>query len=111
MTVFDSFKIKTIDEIAEWLDEYITCDDAPWLRWWDNNYCKECMMEAKESETVWCESNGNCKFFKDQEEIPSMKEIIKMWLESEVDVENTCIACGEIIPEGLQVCPKYDKEG
>ena len=85
MTVFESLNNKSIDEVAEWLDTHMVFDDAPWLRWWDNNYCKECMMEAKESGTVWCELNGNCKFFKDQKEIPSMKEIIKMWLESEAE--------------------------
>lgn len=83
MTVFDNLKTKTIDEIAEWLDEYIAFDDTPWLHWWDDNYCKECMTEIEEPETVWCESNGNCKFFKEEKEIPSSKEIIKMWLESE----------------------------
>lgn len=85
MTIFDNLKTKTIDEVAEWLGEYFVFDNAPYLCWWDNNYCKECMMETKETETVWCETNKNCKFFKDQKEIPPMKEIIKMWLKSEVD--------------------------
>jgi hypothetical protein len=83
MTVFDSLKNKNIDEVAGWLDEHIVTDDVPWFRWWDDNYCKGCMAEAEEK--VWCEIHGNCKFFKDQEEIPSHKEIIKMWLESECD--------------------------
>ena len=26
-------------------------------------------------------------------------------------MENLCICCGEVIPEGLQVCPKCEKEG
>lgn len=89
MTVFDDFKTKTtIEEVAEWLNEHIAFDDTPWLRWWDNNYCKECMLEGEPtdwSHKAWCETNGNCKFFKDQKEIPSIKEIIKMWLESEAE--------------------------
>lgn len=24
--------------------------------------------------------------------------------------ENRCVICGEIIPEGLQICPKCEKE-
>lgn len=86
MTVFENFKTKSIDEIAGWLDEHIILDNAPWYRWWDNNYCKKCFAEIDKSETVWCESNGNCIFFKDKEEIPSTKEMIKMWLESECKV-------------------------
>ncbi len=26
-------------------------------------------------------------------------------------VDNTCVCCGEIIPEGRQVCPRCEKEG
>ena len=85
MTIFENLKTKTLDEIAEWLDKNAQFDDVPWLRWWDNKYCKKCMMESDETKEAWCESNGNCKFFKDEKEIPSIKEIIKMWLESECE--------------------------
>lgn len=26
-------------------------------------------------------------------------------------VDNTCVCCGEIIPEGRQVCPRCEMEG
>ena len=97
MTVFESLNTKTIDEIAEWLDEYVVFDDAPWLKWWDDNYCKECMME--DSERVWCELNGNCKFFKDKDEIPSSKEMIKMWLESETNEKCKSNKYSSVVPE------------
>lgn len=87
MTVFENIiKEKSIDEIADWLDKNVWSDETPWLRWWDDNYCKKCMAELKGlKEYGWCELNGNCKFFQDKEDVPSMKEIIKMWLESEAE--------------------------
>lgn len=82
MKVFDSLRNKTIDELAEWLDEYMMFDGSPYLKWWDDNYCKKCMND--EEEQIWCELNGNCVFFKEEKDIPNSKEMIKMWLESEV---------------------------
>lgn len=90
MTIFENFKTKNIDELVEWLDSYEVSDDTPWIRWWDENYCKKCDGETayipefgKECECGWCELNGKCKFFKEMDEIPDNKQVIKMWLESE----------------------------
>ncbi len=84
MTVFDNFKSNNIDELVEWLDKYMAFDNAPYLNWWDENYCKKCAAEIQDGhEYGWCELYNKCKFFKDMDEIPSCKEIIKMWLESE----------------------------
>lgn len=97
MTVFDKIKNKNIDEFAEWLDEYCVCDTAPWWKWWDENYCKKCepiniettnVFGYEIGECAYCEVNGNCEFFKDMEEIPNSKQIIKMWLESEKENGN-----------------------
>lgn len=94
MTVFDNFKNKNIDELAEWLSEYGSYDQALYWRWWDKNYCDKCegvMLKREdggydhESEYAWCELNHKCKFFQEKNEIPSSKEIIKMWLLSEVE--------------------------
>ena len=38
MTVFESFKTKNIDELAEWLSEHCMFDTAPWWNFWDENY-------------------------------------------------------------------------
>lgn len=92
MTVFENIKNNSIDELAEWLDEYCTFDTAPWWKWWDENYCDKCEPEighmmafGKELECkyAWCELNHKCKFFQEMEEIPDNKQIIKMWLMSE----------------------------
>lgn len=94
MTKFESLKLKNIDELAEWFDKYIIHDYVPWIKWWDENYCSKCEPEIinkysvccgdmVDMECAWCELNNNkCKYFKDMDEMPSNKEIIKMWLES-----------------------------
>lgn len=92
MKVFDSIKNKNIDEFVNWIDEHFEFDGAPHWRWWDDNYCNRCEPIESEStnifgyeigECAYCELNGNCRFFKDMDEIPNNKQIIKMWLESE----------------------------
>lgn len=92
MTMFDNFKNKDIDELAEWLSEHESFDDAQYWNWWDENYCNKCEPETaylfspdRESECAWCELHDKCKFFQDMDKIPSKKEIIKMWLLSEVE--------------------------
>lgn len=94
MTIFENFKNKNIDELADWFHEYCSFDDAPWWRWWDEKYCKKCepktvYVEAfdRECECAWCELNSNCRFFLDMDDIPDEKQIIKMWLESEGEVK------------------------
>lgn len=93
MTVFENFKNKNIDELANWLAEHCMFDSAPWWRFWDKNYCNKCKEEIAvdedgyEKECAYCELHGNCRFFKEMNEIPDNKQTIKMWLESE-DVNN-----------------------
>lgn len=84
MTVLDNFKSKNIDEFIDWLDEYVAFDTAPWMWWWDNVYCKKCFSEdCYASDYSYCETHNRCRYFQNMDEIPSVKQIIKMWLESE----------------------------
>lgn len=91
MTVFESIKNKNIDELAEWLDKHCDFDNAPWWKWWDENYCSKCEpIETAsandfgyEVECAYCELNGNCKFFKEIKDVPDSTQTIKMWLEEE----------------------------
>ena len=96
MKVFDTIKSKDIDELAKWLDEYETSDFSPWIEWWDKNYCQKCdsiityvSYLKREAECSWCEVNNKCKFFDNLDETPSNEQIIKMWLESEIDNEES----------------------
>lgn len=94
MTIYEMFKNKTVDELAEWFDEHCMFDNSPWILWWDENYCKKCETEfcyvesvEKELEFAWCElNNDRCRFFQNMDEMPDNKQIIKMWLNS--DIEN-----------------------
>ena len=89
MTIFETLKTKNIDELAKWLDKHYSFDEAPYWRWWDTNYCNKCEAvvftddEGYETDYAYCEHYGNCRFFKEMEDIPDNKQIIKMWLESE----------------------------
>ena len=98
MTVFENFKSKNIDELAEWLDKHCEFDTAPWWRFWDKNYCNKCEPEIAyitnpnkdidsdiELECAWCELHHKCKFFQEMNDIPDIKQTIKMWLMSECE--------------------------
>lgn len=90
MTNFESIKTKNIDELAEWLDKYGNFEYSPWLEYFNNSYCSDCLSETTYSsyferniDCCWCELNTKCKFFPNFEEAPNNKQMIKMWLESE----------------------------
>ena len=93
MTNFEKIKAMSVDALAEWLERLSKRYDEPdWTCWFDENYCKKCEPvigrykdSHREMEFSWCELNDNkCKYFQELDEIPDEKEIIKMWLESEV---------------------------
>lgn len=91
MKRIDKFKSMNIYELINWLDEYVAFDTAPWMTWYDQTYCKECYAEIikdekslREHECAWCELHGKCKYFQYLEETPDAKQILKLWLESEV---------------------------
>lgn len=93
MKIFDIISTKNIDELAEWFDKNIYFDNTPWSHWWDENYCRKCEGvirtddDGHERDYAYCELHGNCKYFKEMNDIPNDKEIIKMWLNTEVDDE------------------------
>lgn len=87
MNNFKNFQSMTIDELADWLDEYGDFDNAPWNTWWDKNYCSQCepVDAGWTKDYAWCECNGKCRYFQDMDEVPDHKQVIKMWLEIEAD--------------------------
>ena len=94
MKVIDNLKSKSVDEFAEWLDTNCHSEYAPWIQWWNDNYCYKCPSEIgkyedsdREIEFCWCELNDNkCKLFPDMNSTPDSKQVIKMWLESELEI-------------------------
>lgn len=86
VTVFEDLKSKNIDEFAEWFEENCLHDGDPCIRWFDKTYCKNCKAVTKDGqEYAYCELNGNCKYFKDMNEVPNNKQTIKLWLESKCE--------------------------
>lgn len=99
LTHFEEFKAMTIEQFAEWLDKYGQFDGSPWMIWFDENYCSKCPSEQGylpdytgkhtwnvPTEFAWCELHDKCKFFQEMDATPSSKEVVKMWLESEVKI-------------------------
>lgn len=89
MTNYEMLKNKTVDELIDWLDEYVI-NDSPWISYFDNKYCKKCEPihcedgDCGSNDYGWCELNNKCRFFQDMDGIPDNKQIIKMWLEREI---------------------------
>lgn len=99
ITRFEKIKSMDIEELSEWLDQYGQFEGSPWGTWWDKTYCDDCPSEIDyicdsegESEWLtpcefgWCELHGKCRYFEDLDDVPDNKKIIKMWLESEIEV-------------------------
>lgn len=101
MTNFEKFTTSDIDTLARFLDKHGAFDDSPWMKWFDENYCKKCEpieCHYAEAEKLnikpfyggtikcgFCELEGYCKFFPDLDYIPDNEDIIKMWLELECE--------------------------
>ena len=91
MIVFEKIKSMNIDEFAEWYEANCLHDNDPCLRWWDKTYCQNCEGIIKDDivpyphEFAYCELNGNCRYFKDMDNIPDNIQTIKMWLENEYE--------------------------
>lgn len=101
MTNFEKLKTMTVDELADWLNENCQHDEAPWVEWFDKNYCKKCepitcrveatniglepLFPEQEVDCAYCELENKCRFCPEATGIPSLKTIIKMWLEGEVN--------------------------
>lgn len=97
MTHFENIKAMSIDELASWLDKHGRFD-SPWMHWFNETYCNNCPVEHGylpdytgmhtyhvPTEFAWCELHDKCKFFPDIDESPDNKDIIKMWLQLEVE--------------------------
>lgn len=92
ITWFEKFKLMDIEEFTEWLDEHGRFDNSPWMKWFDKLYCSNCesiMCRYEDSNIefpcAWCELEHKCKFFPELKESPDNKDMIKMWLQAEVE--------------------------
>ena len=93
MNNFERIKEMNIDELTALFDKLDEgYDNAPWSEWFGETYCDNCDLimayaeyAGKELEFGWCELNDGCKFFPELDDIPSPEQVIKFWLESEVE--------------------------
>ena len=92
MKNYEQIKQMDCEQFSDWLEEYGQYDGSPWSRWFDKNYCKNCEdIECVIVETgtkiscVYCEVYSRCKFFLEKDSDLETREIINLWLESEVE--------------------------
>lgn len=91
MTVYEKIKLMSFDEFVDWFEENCMHDSDPAIKWWDETYCKNCEAVVVEDENEneheysFCELNNKCKHFDDMNDVPSNKQTIRMWLESEAN--------------------------
>lgn len=91
MNNYEKLQSLSIELFAEWLDANGMWDNSPWSTWWNDNFCAKCEDVTayvpdwdRECDFAWCELEHKCRFFQEMDEEPSSKDIIKLWLESEV---------------------------
>lgn len=103
MTIYDKFTTSSLESLADWIDNFGQHDDSPWINWFNRTYCEKCESEivtveesqaklgfqllyVNNTECSYCEVYKECRFFPNQPS-PNTKEIIKMWLQQEVENE------------------------
>ena len=98
MNQYDYITSLAKDQLIDWLDTYADYDEAPWRKWFDDNYCKKCeSIECsyadceklnikpfyKSSITcAYCELENKCKYFPELDTIPDSRKIIELWMET-----------------------------
>ena len=102
MTNFEKLKSMSLEELAKWLDKNGIIDNSPWFEDFNSKYCANCesvMCKYEDAEKTlgfkpfydddvectYCEIYGKCRYFEDRDEVPDGKEMVKLWLESEVE--------------------------
>lgn len=92
LTNYESIRQKSIHEMEEWLHKYGEYEGTPWQKWWKENHCDKCetvtetcVDSGKEYDFCYCDLERKCRFYPEMEEEPSLKQVIRMWLEAEAE--------------------------
>ena len=92
MTNFEKLKSMNEKEISEFLDSIVSIDDNPQVVWFYKKYCDNCetirlntLDPNARCDYAYCELNENCRYFQNKDDIFDNKEMIELWLESEVE--------------------------
>lgn len=104
MKIYDKFTTSTPEALAKWIASFGNHDDSPWMNWFDKTYCQKCESEIvtkeeseaklgfqflylNKTECSYCEVYKECRFFPNRL-TPDIEEIIKMWLDQEVEEQS-----------------------
>lgn len=102
MNNFEKLRSMSIDDLASWLDENGIIDHSPWLEHFSDKYCAKCdpvMCKYEDVgklldfepfdddcvECAYCEIYKKCRYFEEQDNVPDGAEMVKLWLEAEVE--------------------------
>ena len=103
MTNFEKIKAMDVNSLASWLDKNGIIDTSPWMEHFNSKYCNNCESimckyeDAEEAigfkpcfsddeiECAYCEVYKKCRYFEDRDEVPDGVEMVKLWLEAEVE--------------------------
>ena len=103
MTNFKKLHSMSVDELAKWLDQNGIIDNSPWFEDFNSKYCSNCesvmckyedaekvvefkpMFDYDEIECAYCEIYKKCRYFEDMDEVPDGVEMVRLWLETEVE--------------------------
>lgn len=92
MTNLQQIRCYSLGQLVKWLDK-IAIVESPWMNMFDSLYCKKCepimchYEETPEHEfpCAYCELENKCRYFPDMDRVPNNEDIIKMWLERDVE--------------------------
>ena len=103
MTNFEKIKSMSQEELIKFLSENSSIDESVWLKYFNEKYCDNCdaiestyrelgltpLIRELDDKCVcaYCEVKKDCRFFpgKFNDGCPSDEDILKIWLEAEVN--------------------------
>lgn len=92
MTNFEKIKSMSENELVCWLANNGKVDNAPWDKWFNQQFCEKCETEkvmssfyGEEVDCAFCEAKGYCRYFPDRKNITEITNIIQLWLEENAD--------------------------
>ena len=99
MTQLQKLSSLSREEYIHWLDKYGAFDRSPWMKWFDEHYCKNCESltvivkdlsgRDKQIRCSFCELYDFCSNFPVLGHTPNNKDIIGLWFDSEVETNET----------------------
>lgn len=104
MTRYDKFISASLEALATWIDEHGQFNGSPWMEWFNRNYCSNCepihikkedskdvlgfdLMFVNETTCSYCEVHHKCRYFPEYNDVISNCDIIKLWLQQEIEDE------------------------